>query len=128
MVDMVVVDTSIWVRHFRDANVALQGLLVQDRVLMHSLVRAELACGTPPAPRVSTLAGLAKLRRCREATIAETLDFLEAHQLYGRGCGFIDLSILASTLITPGAKLWTADARLHLLAKSQGVSYSESVH
>ncbi len=128
MAGMVLVDTSVWVRHFRETNATLHGLLVQDRVLMHSLVRAELACGTPPAPRASTLASLAMLRHCQEASVTETLEFLETHQLYGKGCGFVDLAILASTLITPGAKLWTADARLNTLAKMLRVDYAEPVH
>ena len=45
----VLVDTSVWVRHFREADTYLQELLVQDSVLMHPMVHAELACGTPPA-------------------------------------------------------------------------------
>lgn len=95
---------------------------------MHSMVHAELACGTPPAPRADTLAFLAMLRPSKEATTSETLEFLERHALYGRGCGFVDLSLLASTLITPACVLWTADRRLAGLAAQLGVAYAPLVH
>jgi predicted nucleic acid-binding protein len=44
----VVVDTSVWVDHFRANNRALVELLEFDLVLMHPMVVGELACGTPP--------------------------------------------------------------------------------
>lgn len=124
----ILVDTSIWVLHFRQTDAHLQKLLARDSVLMHSLVHAELACGTPPAPRATTLASLALLRPCKEATTAETLAFIEKRQLYGRGCGFVDLSLLASTLLTPGALLWTADRRLADTAFQEGVAYMPPNH
>ena len=124
----VLVDTSVWVRHFREADIHLQELLVQDSVLMHPMVHAELACGTPPAPRADTLAALAMLRPSLEASIPETLAFLEKNKLFGKGCGLVDLSLLASTLITPGALLWTADRRLAELAAQLGVAHAIPTH
>lgn len=44
----VLVDTSVWVLHFRQSNQALVKLLEQDAVRMHPLILGELACGTPP--------------------------------------------------------------------------------
>ena len=128
MVAMVLVDTSIWVQHFRESVSHLQVLLAQDRVLMHSMVHAELACGTPPTPRAATLSSLAMLRPCLETTRNETLAFLETNQLYGKGCGLVDLSLLAAVLITPGSRLWTADKRLQIMAQQMGVDYVVPVH
>lgn len=124
----VLVDTSVRVRHFRQADPHLQELLTQDRVLMHSRVHAELAYGTPSTPRAVTLASLALLRACKEATTTETLHFLEHRRLYGQGWGFVDLSLLASTLIMPGATLWTADRRLADLALQAGIDYLPPSH
>ena len=45
----VLVDTSVWVDHFRLGNAALERLLIQDAVLCHPWVLGEIACGTPPA-------------------------------------------------------------------------------
>ena len=57
----VLVDTSVWVDHFRRPNPVLAELMVQDQVLTHPLVVGELACGTPPEPRLRTLGDMALL-------------------------------------------------------------------
>jgi predicted nucleic acid-binding protein len=54
---MVLVDTSVWVAHFRHANHTLTALLNADQVVCHPFIVAEIACGTPPH-RARTLAGL----------------------------------------------------------------------
>lgn len=112
----VLVDTSVWVDHFRHHNAALVSLMSQDKVLIHPFVLTELACGTPPAPRKRTLADLALLRMARQASQAELLDFIEREKLYGLGCGLVDITLLASALLTPDTKLWTLDKRLLRLA------------
>lgn len=47
----VLVDTSVWVDHFRRRNKILVALLAQDQAMSHPMVVVELACGTPPEPR-----------------------------------------------------------------------------
>jgi predicted nucleic acid-binding protein len=117
----VLVDTSVWVDHFRRHNGILAGLLEQDRVLMHPFVLTELACGTPPAPRARTLRLLAWLRGASQASQQEVLDFIERERLYSQGCGLVDVTLLASALMTPGASLWTLDQSLAALARRFGV-------
>lgn len=46
----VLIDTSVWIDHFRNGNEALVELMAQDRALIHPMVIGEIACGTPPAP------------------------------------------------------------------------------
>lgn len=123
----VLVDTSVWVDHFRARNAGLVELLGMDLVLIHPLIVGEVACGTPPA-RAQTLADLANLRPANHATMAETMAFIEQERLFGLGCGVVDLQLLASTLLTPGARLWTLDKRLHALARRMGVAYQPSIH
>lgn len=110
----VLVDTSIWVAHFRTRNQDLVQLLERDRVLIHPMVLGELACGTPPE-RVRTLADLSSLKHCQQPTWSEVMTFVEQHKLYGLGCGLVDMTLLASALITR-AQLWTLDKRLANLA------------
>ena len=119
----VLVDTSMWVDHFRYGQPALMQLLTLDAVLIHPYVVAELACGTPPAPRRRTLDDLARLRPAVQASQHELLDFIEREQLYGMGCGMVDLALLASTLLSPRTQLWTLDKRLATLASRFGVAY-----
>ena len=119
----VLVDTSVWVDHFRNRNEDLVNLLTLDMVLSHPLIVTELACGTPPAPRSRTLADVATLAQARQATLEEVRGFIEREQLYGLGCGVVDLALLASTLLTPGSRLWSLDRRLAQLAQRFGVAF-----
>lgn len=124
----VLVDTSVWVDHFRTRNEALVVLLHQDQALTHPMVIGEIACGTPPAPRSQTLADLGLLPMIQQVSIQETMAFVERESLYGQGCGLVDMVLLSSTLITPGAKLWTIDRRLAELATQFGVAYFVPAH
>ncbi|BEP38469.1 PIN domain-containing protein (plasmid) [Variovorax sp. V59] len=119
----VLVDTSVWVDHFRSGNAALAHLVGSDLALTHPLVLVELACGTPPSPREHTLGSLSLLRTCNQATLDEVRELIEREKLYGLGCGFVDMALLASTLITPGARLWTLDRRLSELAQRFKVAH-----
>jgi len=112
----VLVDTSVWVDHFRHRNAALEILLRRDLACIHPMIIGELACGTPPAPRSRTLRDLGLLPTIQQASLRETMAFIERESLYGLGCGLVDLVLLASTLLTPAARLWTLDQRLGKLA------------
>jgi predicted nucleic acid-binding protein len=122
----VIVDTSVWVDHFRQRNAALIDLLALDLVMVHPLIIGEIACGTPPQ-RSRTLSDLNALQPSRQASIREAIDFIEREQLFGLGCGLVDMLLLASTLMTPGTELWTMDKRLSALAERFGVMHRPAV-
>jgi hypothetical protein len=88
-------------------------------------VSLELACGTPPQPRLQTLASIGALSRSKQATLQEAADLIERESLYGLGCGLVDIVLLASTLITPATKLWTLDKNLAELAVRFSVAFTE---
>jgi predicted nucleic acid-binding protein len=119
----VLADSSVWVAHFRKPNKLLQSLLAADQVLCHPLIVIEIACGTPPAPRERTLGDLRQLRPSAVATTDETLALIEKKQLQDRGCGAVDMALLASVLLTPDAALWTSDKNLDVLAERLGVAF-----
>lgn len=123
----VLVDTSVWVSHFKSANPGLVALMASDAVLMHPMVLGEIACGTPP-DRARTLSDLEELAQVHLATIPEVMAFVDRERLYGKGCGLVDLVLLASTLMTPGAMLWTMDKRLADLAEPLGVLHRPVLH
>jgi predicted nucleic acid-binding protein len=127
-VTIVLVDTSVWVAHFRDGNAALVELIEADRVLSHPMVVLELACGTPPAPGSRTLGALGRLRQSQQSSSAEVLAFVEREKLHGLGCSLLDIMLLASALITPGASLWTLDKRLSELAARFGIAHTVPLH
>ncbi len=80
----VLVDTPVWVDHFRNSNSNLIHLIALDQVLVHSMALAELACGTPPAPRKQSLDDMALLRPAHEASMRELMALIEREKLYGR--------------------------------------------
>jgi hypothetical protein len=120
----VLADTSVWIAHFRHPDPRLQQLLLQDHLLCHPLVVLEVACGTPPSPRVRTLSDLRSLRQAVVATMDEVLDLMERGQLVDSGCGAVDAALLASVLLTPGALLWTRDKPLAALARRHRVEFA----
>jgi predicted nucleic acid-binding protein len=124
----VLVDTSVWVDHFRRRNEALVNLLTLDLASTHPMVVTELACGTPPAPRTRTLTDIATLPHTRQASFTEVRELIEREQLFGLGCGLVDLTLLASALLTPGSQLWTQDKRLLQLAQRFGIAYQPARH
>jgi len=123
----VLVDTSVWVDHFRRENQGLVYLLEHDRVVVHPMVIGELACGTPPN-RAHVLVALDSLRHSQQATLKETLDFVESEELYGLGCGLVDMLLLASSMMTRQAELWTLDKRLSALADRFGIMHRPTTH
>src|SRR6218665_3192986 len=124
----VLIDTSVWVDHFRNRNDVLVDLIELDLVLAHPMVIVEIACGTPPAPRIQTLNSIGLLHPRHQASLSEVMEFIERERLYGLGCGLVDLSLLASTLITPSAELWSLDKRLGELAGRFGGGHRPTLH
>jgi hypothetical protein len=54
--------------------------------------------------------------------------FIEREEIYGLGCRLVDIMLLGSVLITPGAQLWTLDKRLMGLAEKYNVAYRAHRH
>ncbi len=118
----VLVDTSVWIDHLRAKDDFLVVLLNNHQVLMHSMIRGELACGNL-RHRLQILMLLKNLPHVSEATHEEALICLEYKQLMGRGIGFVDVHLLAALLLTPGTVLWTRDSRLATVAQSLNIAW-----
>ena len=74
------------------------------------------------------MAYFGKLQNAKTATTLEIMSLIESKKLYDSGCGAIDISLLASTMITPHAKIWTQDKKLETLAKKLGISFNPNLH
>lgn len=121
---MILADTSVWIDHFRAKNPALSTILNANQALVHPLIIGELACGQVPNRRI-TLANLSKLPAAVVVSDQEALAFIERRNLAGKGIGYVDVHLLASAIVTPGALLWSNDRRLSSLAVALGVAYPE---
>jgi hypothetical protein len=106
----------------------LGNLIERDGLLCYPTVLAEIACGTPPAPHQQTLGALALLRQAHTTSFVEVMTFIDREKLYGLGCGFVDVALLASALITSDAMLWTLDKKLADLAQKFDVNFLPSFH
>lgn len=115
----ILVDTSVWVGHFKQRNERLVALLEAGRVVIHPYVVVEVACGTPPR-RSEVIRWLSDLETVPVATEEELLELIRRRSLQGRGCGFVDVSLLASVLLAEHTRLWTLDRRLESLAAEWG--------
>jgi predicted nucleic acid-binding protein len=113
------VDTSVWIDHFRRASPALVAALDQGAVECHDFVLGELACGTLPR-RGEVLALMRMLPRVAPVTPDEAMTFIDERRLWGRGLGWVDVGLLAATVVA-GARLWTLDRRLAEAARDVDV-------
>lgn len=117
----VLVDTSVWIDHFKKGEDRLLGLLEHCRVLMHPFVLGELACGNFRNRR-EVLALLADLPVAVVASDEEVLAFIEEHSLMGRGIGYMDAHLLAATRLNPEVRLWTRDQSLDKQATKMDIA------
>ena len=107
---MILVDTSVWIDHFRNGNARLRELLEKGEVVTHPMVLGELACGNLQK-RAETLRLLGRLPRIPQAPDHLVLQSIESRRLFGKGIGWIDAHVLAASLLS-SAPLWTLDRRL----------------
>lgn len=115
---MVLVDTSVWVAHFRASHSGVVRLLTEGQVLTHPFVVGELACGNL-ARRERLLSDLAALPAARRASDEEVMQLVTRRRLWGRGIDWVDAHLLASALLT-GCALWTLDPRFRRVAHEIG--------
>lgn len=116
---MVLVDTSVWIRHLRLNDPRLAGLLEGAAVLTHPMVLGELSCGNPKN-RKELFQLLRALPSVQVATNQEVVHLIEQRKLYNRGVGWVDMHLLASSLLAD-CFLMTHDGRLNDLAMEVGI-------
>jgi predicted nucleic acid-binding protein len=116
---MVLVDTSVWIQHFRQGEPTLVDHLSEGLVLMHPFVSGELACGNLKN-RALILSDLHTLSPAKLASNTEVLQLIEDRRLWGRGLGWIDVHLLASALLSH-CGLWSLDKRLEEAATELGL-------
>jgi predicted nucleic acid-binding protein len=117
---MILVDTSIWVNHFRKADAALLQLLTEGSAGMHPFIVGELACGNLKN-RAAALDDLARLPQTPVASETEVSHLLQSSRLWGKGLGWVDLHLLAAAKLS-GWGLYTADRALMRAASAIGIS------
>jgi hypothetical protein len=118
---VVLVDTSVWIGHFRRGESALSKLLLDGEAGLHPFVLGEIAAGNLK-DRSATLGLLASLPRASVASESEVRHLLESRRLWGAGLGWVDLHLLASAMVGEW-RLFTADKALRKDAAALGIEF-----
>lgn len=124
---MILVDTSVWIDHFRYGDAGLRQIIEDDRLLCHPFVIGELALGSLPE-RDAIIGFLAAQREAVIATHAEVMTAIERHSILSMGIGYTDAHLLASTLLDRSSSLWTNDRRLIAAAQKVGATVYASAN
>jgi predicted nucleic acid-binding protein len=120
---VILVDTSVWVDHFRNDSPSLKNLLEESSVLIHPFVVGELACGNLKSRQVA-LEQLKALPESVVATNEEVFQLIEDRRLWGLGIGWMDAHLLASAMLAH-SRFWTLDQRLASTAREITVKIFE---
>lgn len=113
---MILIDTSIWVSHFRKSDENLLQLLNDRKVLIHPMVIGELLLG---ALDHQTFHDMCKLPQAIVAGNNDVFDFILEHSLTHKGIGFVDAHLLVSAVLS-NADLMTRDKSLADVANAIG--------
>ncbi len=119
---MILVDSSVWIDHFRHRSAELSALLASRVVMTHPFVVGELACGSL-AKRDAVFLALASLPPVPLVPHNEVLAYVERHRLMARGIGWVDMHLLASATVAGRVSLWSRDKRLMAAAAERGLAY-----
>jgi predicted nucleic acid-binding protein len=121
---IVLVDTSVWIRFLSNTRpyaAELDRLLSQEEVSGHDFVYGELLIGDKGGRR-RLLDGYDLMHQAPRVPDRDIVTFVRERRLHGRGIGWIDAHLLASSLVGR-LKLWTADPRLAAAANDLGIAY-----
>ena len=116
----ILIDTNVWIEHFKSESEDVSALLEADCVVMHPFIVAELALGGL-RDRMMTLAALEQLPELPVAEHHEVRQLIKVQKLYTEGIGLVDAHLIASLILvqTPTA-LWTDDDGLARVANKLG--------
>jgi predicted nucleic acid-binding protein len=121
---MILVDTSVWVDHFRKGEAVLAALLGEGRIMIHPFIVGELALGNL-RDWEETVATLRELPQAVVVSQDRLLSMITGEALIGTGIGFVDSHLLASVGASEGLRLWTRDKRLAAKADAMGIGWPE---
>lgn len=122
MLDLILVDTSVWIKHLRGGDQNLIRLLEQGLVACHPFIIGEIACGGV-RNRYEIIDLLNDLPSTEVLDHSDIMEFIENRRIMNKGIGYIDVHLLGSALVSE-TPLWTFDKALRKIAIQLSVEYA----
>ena len=121
MPDLILVDTSVWIKHLREGDNNLIQLFEQGLVACHPFIIGELACGNIKN-RHEIISLLNDLPSTDILDHYDIMEFIEYRKIMNKGIGYVDVHLLASALVSE-TPLWTFDKALKKVANQLYIEY-----
>ena len=121
MTDLILVDTSVWIKHLREGNQNLSQLLEQGLVASHPFIIGEIACGDIKN-RYEIISLINDLPSTDVLDHSDIMEFIENRKIMNKGIGYIDVHLLGSVLVSD-TRIWTFDKALKKMAFQLSVGY-----
>lgn len=121
--ELILVDTSIWVDHLNRPMTVLTELMLAERCVLHPCVLGEIALGNLPDWE-RRVARLREFPSVEPLTNDALLACIAQHSLQGSGLGFVDTHLLGWAAAGVGRKLWSRDKQLAKRAAALSVDWS----
>ncbi|MDY7030301.1 MAG: PIN domain-containing protein [Thermodesulfobacteriota bacterium] len=118
---MILVDTSVWIKHLRESDKNLIRLLEQGLVACHPFIIGELACESIKN-RYEIISLLNDLPSTDMLDHHDIMEFIEYRNIMNKGIGYVDAHLLGSALISE-TPLWTFDNALKKIANQLSIAY-----
>ncbi len=125
---MILVDTSVWINHFREENNELVRLLnsnrrnIENEIVCHPLVIGETILGSI-SNRQKMKSFLFSLKHIQAADHYQVIEFIDKEKLFTTGLNFVDCHLLLAAVLNDDLFLWTNDKQLAKQAADRNVSY-----
>lgn len=118
--ELILVDTSVWVDHFRQVEPNLVALVRAERCLVHPFVLAEVALGNL-SDWHRRVAQMQAMQSVLPLSTDVLLDHVDRLGLQGCGLGFVDVHLIATAVTRNDTKIWSRDKKLAARAELAGV-------
>lgn len=118
---MILVDSSVWIQHFKKTDSFLVNSLKEDRVVVHPLIIQEISLGHIKN-RELIIELVSYLHIAPTASHQQIQEFILKNKLAGSGVGVIDIHLLYAA-VRGKLSIYTFDKSLNKLSKKFGCSF-----
>lgn len=117
----VLIDTSVWIAHWKKEDKVLSQLLSDGRVVLHDFIEGEIACGNL-ALQSAFLGPFRFLIRIPVGAHSDILNFIGSHKLRSVGIGYVDVNLVYSCMVSH-CELFTYDKNLIKIGKQLKINF-----